>query len=99
MSRARTILGVLMLTVCVALVSVDAGAIQPPRKCGTLTVKGKSYTIKADQIRCRTARSHARRYLSTGRRPRGYRCRNYGRETKIKFRCSKGIRVLFAIRR
>ena len=88
-----------MLGACVAFGSVSASAIVPPKKCGKLTAKGKSYTIKADQIRCKTARSHARRYLTNGRRPRGYRCRNYGRQTKIKFRCSKGIRVLFAIRR
>ena len=99
MPGARTILTALMLTVCVAFFSVSASAIVPPKKCGKLTAKGKSYLIKADQIRCKTARSHARRYLATGRRPRGYRCRNFGRETKIKFRCSKGNRVLFAIRR
>jgi hypothetical protein len=87
------------MTACVALGSVNAGAIVPPTDCGKLTAKGKRYTIKADQIRCKTARSHSRRYLTTGTRPRGYRCRKYGRETKIKFRCSKGVRVFFAIRR
>ena len=92
------ILAALMLTACVAFASVNASAIVPPRKCGKLTAKGKRYLIKSDQIRCKTARSHARRYLTIGQRPRGYRCRNYGRQTKIKFRCSKGIRVLFAIR-
>lgn len=81
------------------VLTVHAGAIVPPRDCGTLTAKGKRYNIKADQIRCRTARTYARRYLTFGRKPPGYRCRNYGRQTKIKFRCSRGIRVFFAIRR
>jgi len=74
-------------------------AIVPPSDCGRLTVKAKRYDVKADQLRCSTARVHARRYLSTHRRPSGYRCRDYGRETKLKFRCSRGIKVFFAIRR
>ncbi len=100
MLRSRVIIVALLLSAaCVTAVTVSAAAIVPPRNCGTLKAKGKRYNIKADQIRCRTARAHASRYLTAGRRPRGYRCRNYGRQTKIKFRCSKGIRVFFAIRR
>ena len=71
----------------------------PPKNCGMLEVGSKRFQVKADQIRCRTARKYARSYLVSSRKPSGYRCRNYGRETKIKFRCSKGKRVLFAIRR
>jgi hypothetical protein len=71
----------------------------PPRDCGMLTVGGKRFNVKADQIRCKTARRYARTYLRSSRRPSGYSCRRYGRETKIEFRCSKGVRVLFAIRR
>lgn len=74
-------------------------AIVPPRDCGKLTVKAKRYAVKADQLRCSTARVHARRYLSTHRRPSGYRCRDYGPETKLKFRCARAIKVFFAIRR
>jgi hypothetical protein len=74
-------------------------AIVPPSNCGTLTVKAKRYTIKADQLRCATAKSHARRYLAARIKPRGYRCRNYGAGTKLKFRCSRGVKVFFAIRR
>jgi hypothetical protein len=76
-----------------------AQAIVPPRDCGRMTVKGKRYTIKADQLRCRTARTYSRRYLERRRRPSGYRCRTYGSETKLKFRCSRRIQVFFAIRR
>lgn len=76
-----------------------AQAIVPPVDCGMTTVKGKRYNIKADQIACRTAKPHARRYLSTGRRPSGYRCRSYSGSTKLKFRCARGVRVFFAIKR
>jgi hypothetical protein len=76
-----------------------AWAPVPPKDCGMLDARGKRFNIKADQIRCRTARKYAKSYLVSSRRPSGYSCRNYGRETKIKFRCWKGDRVLFAIRR
>ena len=87
--------------VCAMLVALapPAPAIVPPSDCGTLTVRGQRYGIKADQLGCRTARSHASRYLADRRRPRGYRCRNYGRETRLKFRCARGVKVFFAIRR
>jgi hypothetical protein len=84
---------------CLALLAPGAGAIVPPADCGRLTANSKRYDIKADQLRCRTARSYAVSYLKTGHRPTGYRCRNYGAETKLKFRCSRGVKVFFAIRR
>ncbi len=64
-----------------------------------LEAKGKRFNIKADQIRCWRARRYARRYLVDHVKPSGYSCRRYGRDTSIAFRCSKGVRVLFAIRR
>ena len=76
-----------------------SAAIVPPADCGMLTVKGKRFNVKADQLRCRTARPHARRYLSAHRRPTGYRCRDFGAQTKLEFRCSRGVKVFFAIRR
>lgn len=99
MLRARSICVVLISAAFLVGLTVQAGAIVPPRNCGVLQANGKRYHIKADQIRCRTARTYARRYLASARKPRGYRCRNYGRQTRIKFRCSRGIRVFFAIRR
>lgn len=92
---------VLVLTIlCVAalVVAQPAGAIVPPRNCGFTTVKGKRYNVKADQLRCRTARTYARGYLSSRKRPSGYRCRNYT-GTKLKFKCDRGTRSFFAIRR
>jgi hypothetical protein len=95
-----------ILVVVTAVFALAAGlapspawAPVPPRNCGMLEQSGKRFNIKADQLRCRTARKYARRYLGSHTRPRGYSCRDYGRETSIKFRCSKGNRVIFAIRR
>jgi hypothetical protein len=87
------------LAVAVILAPSPAWAPVPPKNCGMLREGGKRFNIKADQIRCRTARRHARRYLASHTRPRGYSCRDYGRGTSIEFRCSKGDRVIFAIRR
>lgn len=95
------LVAVALVVSCAALGVLAPGsvAIVPPSDCGKMTVKGKRYNVKADQLRCRTARPHARRYLSTHTRPTGYRCRDYGSQTKLKFRCSRGIKVFFAIRR
>ena len=72
---ARTRRAALVLGVTCAMVAVPAAsspAIVPPSDCGRMTVKSKRYTIKADQMRCVTARSHAKRYLSKHQRPSGY---------------------------
>jgi hypothetical protein len=82
-----------------AVAAPTAGAIVPPKNCGMMTVQGKRYQIKADQMRCDPARTYARRYLRSHVRPTGYHCSDYGSGTKLKFRCSKGIRVFFAIKR
>jgi hypothetical protein len=83
-----------------SLWAAAAPAIVPPTNCGMQRVSGHRYQIKADQLRCRTAKRYSRTYLATGHRPSGYRCRNFrASETKLKFRCSRGIKVFFAIRR
>lgn len=83
-----------------ALGAATAPAIVPPKNCGMERVSGHRFQIKADQLRCTTARRHSRRYLATGHRPSGYRCRNFrASQTKLRFRCAKGIKVFFAIRR
>ncbi len=99
-SRGRqAALALVMSVAMLAALAPHSPAIVPPSNCGAMTVKAKRYTIKADQLRCTTARSHASRYLSAHRRPRGYSCRDFGGETKLKFRCSRGTKVFFAIRR
>jgi hypothetical protein len=98
-----TVPRILVVATAVAAVTValapQAWAPVAPRNCGMLEAKGRVFNIKADQVRCHRARRYARRYLVRHIKPRGYSCRDYGRETRIKFRCSKGVRVLFAIRR
>ena len=76
-----------------------APATVPPKNCGITKVGSKRYQIKADQIRCSTATTYSRRYLRSHDRPSGYRCTDFGRSTKLKFRCAKGVRVFFAIKR
>jgi hypothetical protein len=86
------------LALMVALAPGQAWAPVPPKNCGMLKAQGKRLNIKADQLRCRTARTYARRYLAH-HRLRGYSCRDYGRGTSIEFRCMRGAKVVFAIRR
>jgi hypothetical protein len=87
------------LGLAVVLAPGKAWAPVPPRDCGMLDVGVKRFNVKADQIRCRTARRYTKRYLTSDRAPSGFRCRDYGRETRIEFRCTSGDKVLFAIRR
>ncbi len=83
-----------------SIAAAPASAIVPPRDCGFLTVKAQRYNIKADQMSCSDARAFSKNYLtSTTRKPKGYRCTRYGAETKLKFRCVKGARNFFAIKR
>jgi len=93
------VLALVMALGTLAVLAPHGSAIVPPRDCGTLTVNAKRYVIKADQLRCSSAKAHARRYLLTRSKPSGYMCRDFGAETKLKFRCSRGIKVFFAIRR
>ena len=95
----RACLTAFVLVIACAAFASPSAAIVPPTDCGIITVKGKRYDIKSDQLRCRTVRPWASRYLSTRRKPSGYTCRNFGSQTKLKFRCSRGIKVFFAIRR
>jgi hypothetical protein len=81
------------------VVAPGAAATVPPKNCGTISVKSKRYQIKADQMRCDTAKTYSRRYLRSHTRPSGYRCSDYASGTKLKFRCYKRVRVFFAIRR
>jgi hypothetical protein len=91
-------LGLTALVVA-ALMAPSASATVPPKNCGKITVKSKRYQIKADQMRCDTAKTYSRRYLRRHARPSGYRCRSYSGGTALKFRCSRSVKVFFAIRR
>ena len=80
------------------LIPARSDAIVPPRNCGNLSVHGRTYNIKADQLRCWRARRYSKRYLISHWRPSGYHCRTY-QNSALRFRCAKGIRVYYAIRR
>ena len=98
-SRRGVGLGIVAAIALSLALAPAASATVPPKNCGMLTVNGKRYQIKADQIRCSTAKTYSRRYLRSRTRPSGYSCSNYGASTKLKFRCSKRVRVFFAIKR
>src|SRR5687767_5705239 len=83
--RLPLLLAALVLLVS-AVASQPAGAIVPPKDCKIITVKGKRYQIKADQLRCTTARTYAERYLRSRIKPAGYRCARYT-DSKLVFRC------------
>jgi hypothetical protein len=88
------------LVVAVLLVFPAASpAPVAPVNCGMITVKSKRYQVKADQIRCSTAKTWTRRYLNSSWHPRGYSCRKGGSSTQLKFRCWKHERTYFAIKR
>ena len=95
----RSVLAAAALCAALALPAA-APAVVPPKDCGMMTVKGKRYQIKADQISCRTGRDHSRRYLATRSKPRGYKCRNLSREKgRVNITCSNGRKNFLAIRR
>ena len=74
-------------------------ATVPPRNCGPLTVANRHYIIKADQIRCTTAKTNAKNYLRLAHGGRAALRAVTSALSKMTFRCSKGIQVFFAIRR
>ena len=72
---ARILLPVVVLGLGFAFGS--AQAIVPPKNCGTIKVSHKRWQIKADQIRCTTARKYATKYIAHHTRPRGYSCHKF----------------------
>ena len=99
MRRTTAAIATALTLGAVALLPAGAPAIVPPKDCGFTTVKHKRYNIKADQMRCSQAKPYARTYLARHSKPRGYKCQDYKGGTSLKFRCSKGIKVFFAIKR
>jgi hypothetical protein len=88
----------LAVALAALLATAVASATVPPRNCGTLKVGSRNYTIKADQIRCSTAKTDAKAYLVSRKVPRGFACRTFT-GSKMTFRCSRKVQVFFAIRR
>ena len=88
-----------LMVVLLLVAAAPSPAPTAPRNCGMMTVEGDRYQVKADQIRCRRAKTWTRRYIAYGTRPSGYTCKDYGASTALEFRCKKRVRVFFAIRR
>jgi hypothetical protein len=99
MSYRGSVIAAALAAILLLVTAAPSPAPVAPRNCGMMTVKGQRYQVKADQIRCRTAKSWTRAYLSRSSRPSGYSCRNYSSGTSLKFRCWKRERVFFAIKR
>ncbi len=89
----------LLATVLLLVFAAPSPAPVEPRKCGEITVRSKTYLVKADQIRCKKAKGWARSYLKSDWNPSGYTCRDGSSSTALKFRCWKGQRTYFAIKR
>lgn len=97
------ILALLTALAVAVVVAAPAGAIVPPRDCGILKIGSKRYNIKADQLRCPTAKRYAEAYLRRKAKPSGYRCTRGASGSKLVFRCVAARynpdRTFFAIRK
>lgn len=99
MTRVTIFLAVLATAALVAL-PAGAPAVVPPRDCGMLTVEGKRYQAKVDQIACTDGKSYIKRWLTKRTHPRGYRCSSFkSRKNRVRFQCANGVKVYLAIRR
>ena len=95
-----TRLAVVLALVLAFALAMPAAATIAPRNCGPISAKGVRYTVKAHIVGCSKAKPWADRYLETGRKPSGYSCRKYDPDvTRIRFRCTRGTRDFYAIRR
>lgn len=96
MRRVATAAGVVA---ALALAPAAGEAVVSPTNCGKVSAKGKRYQVKSHRIACRIAKPAAKRFLETGRKPRGYTCRTFSpKQTKIRFRCFRGQKDFYAIR-
>jgi len=100
MTALRRLLTALGATALLLALPAAVPAVVPPKDCGRMTVKGKRYQVKVDQISCSTGRTYTSRYLARGSKPRGYRCReNRPKRNSVQLSCSSGRKQLFVIRR
>jgi hypothetical protein len=85
---------------CMLAIPHGTGAVVPPRDCGRMTLKGRTYQVKVDQISCGDGRAFTRAYVNDKVSPKGYKCRDYpAKKGRVKFYCADGRRVFFGIRR
>jgi hypothetical protein len=85
------------------LAALPAGAIVPPRDCGTLKVGSRKFNIKSDQLRCTTAKKYADAYIRHHTKPHYYSCKKGASGSSLAFRCVaehyRPARTFFAIKR
>lgn len=89
MTNLRTLAAV--LTACALLagtLAASAGAVIPPRNCGTIMAKGKKWQVKADQLRCKKAKRYSKRYIRRKKEPRYYDCRRGAKGSALYAMCS-----------
>ena len=90
----------LALALTAGVSATPAGATTAPKRCGTITVNGKDFAVRAHRLSCLFSRRKSRAYLARGSHPPGWSCRRYPpRLTDIAFTCRKGGRDYYAIRR
>jgi hypothetical protein len=100
MNRRIIVLAVVALAAALVALPAAAPAIVPPRDCGFMTVSGKKYQAKVDQISCTSGKRYIKNYLTKRTKPRGYRCDRFTtRKNRVTFQCANGVKVFLAIRR
>lgn len=103
MIRSTTRLAAFAATAAIGALAgtaATAPAVVPPRDCGTMSVSGKRYQVKVDQISCRDGKGYSKTYLSQRKEPRGYTCRRYAsKRNRVAFQCNNGRKQFLAIRR
>ena len=91
---------VLLLLAVVALATLPTAAqsVVPPKECGTMSVSGKRYQVKVDQISCADGRGFVKTYIGRHAKPKGYTCRDFTpKRNRVRAYCNNGRRVFFAI--
>jgi len=98
--RTLNFTALILVAGVLALLPAAAPAVVPPRDCGNMSVSGKRYQVKVDQIGCRDGKTFAKRYIQSRSKPRGYSCKRYpAKRNRVTFYCNNGRKVFFAIRR
>ena len=100
MPRSAPLLLALVAVAALLALPLSAGAIVPPKDCGKMTLNGKRYQVKADQITCASGRKYVKSRLVAHRTPKGYKCSVYpAQKNRVRLSCANGRKTFFAIRR
>ena len=100
LQRMRSILALAAAVAGLALFPAASPSLPrpvPPKDCNFMTVKGKRYNIKADQLSCRKARRLAGRILNGGGDGK-FTCQS-NPTADIRLYCRNGNSYIYAIKR